>query len=168
MPKNTLSIIENFSKGDDRTALNTLKMILTNGNIKENKITASLGNIKTSINHKSMIYDKDGKEHNQVASAYLKSIRNSDADSALFWLARMLEGDEEPIYILLYLINHLNMPYTSLNLLCLKIQNFLSFLLYYIIDQHLLFLYLNLYLYLYLLYKDIYLNYKKDFFLQKK
>lgn len=99
MPKNTLNIIANFSKGDARVALNTLEMILSNSNIKKNKITISLENIKNSINHKAIIYDKNGEEHNQIISAYHKSIRNSDVDAALFWLARMLEGGEDPIYI---------------------------------------------------------------------
>lgn len=99
MPENTLDVIANFSKGDARTALNTLEMILTNGNIKENKIVISLENIQTSITRKSMIYDKNGEEHNQIISAFHKSIRNSDVDAALFWLARMLEGGEDPIYI---------------------------------------------------------------------
>lgn len=93
------SKIADFSKGDARTALNTLEIILTNSDVKDNEIIVTLDGIKDCITRKSMIYDNGGEEHNQVISAFHESLRNSDVDAALFWLARMLDAGEDPIWI---------------------------------------------------------------------
>lgn len=99
MPENMISIIADFSKGDARCALNTLETIISNSDINGNVITVTYDGIKDCITRKSMIYDKGGEEHNQVISAYHESLRNSDVDASLFWLARMLDSGEDPIWI---------------------------------------------------------------------
>jgi putative ATPase len=99
MPEGMVSMIADFSKGDGRTALNTLETILMNGEISDGTITVTMEGIKDCISRKSMMYDKGGEEHNQVISAFHESIRNSDVDAALFWLARMLDAGEDPVWI---------------------------------------------------------------------
>ncbi len=99
MPENMISIIADFSKGDARCALNTLETIISNSDINENVITVTYDSVKDCITRKSMIYDKGGEEHNQVISAFHESLRNSDVDASLFWLARMLDSGEDPIWI---------------------------------------------------------------------
>lgn len=99
MPEGMISMIADFSKGDARTALNTLETILTNSDVEGEKIVVTMDSIKDCITRKSMMYDKGGEEHNQVISAYHESLRNSDVDAALFWLARMLDSGEDPVWI---------------------------------------------------------------------
>ena len=98
-PENFVSMIADFAKGDGRTALNTLETILMNSEEEDDTITVSMDSIKECITRKSMMYDKGGEEHNQVISAFHESLRNSDVDAALFWLARMLEAGEDPTWI---------------------------------------------------------------------
>ena len=100
MPDDMLEIIADFSKGDARTALNTLEIIVTNGEEDKNGvITITRKSLEDSISRKSLIYDKNGEEHNQVISALHESMRNSDVNASLFWLARMLEAGEDPIWL---------------------------------------------------------------------
>ena len=94
-----LKIIANLAAGDARNALTTLEVIVTNEK-KENgiiKITKSV--IEESLNKKTLLYDKNGEEHYNIISALHKSMRNSDPDAAVYWLARMLEAGENPLYI---------------------------------------------------------------------
>lgn len=94
-----LKIIANLATGDARNALTTLEVIVTNAK-KENgiiKITKSV--IEESLNKKTLLYDKNGEEHYNIISALHKSMRNSDPDAAIYWLARMLEAGENPLYI---------------------------------------------------------------------
>lgn len=94
-----LKIIANLAAGDARNALTTLEVIVTNAK-KENgiiKITKSV--IEESLNKKTLLYDKNGEEHYNIISALHKSMRNSDPDAAVYWLARMLEAGENPLYI---------------------------------------------------------------------
>ena len=99
MPEGMLAMIADFAKGDGRTALNTLEIILTNSEEKDGVITVTEDSIRDCITRKSMVYDKGGEEHNQVISSFHESLRNSDPDAALFWLARMLDGGEDPVWI---------------------------------------------------------------------
>lgn len=99
MPENTLHIIAEYSKGDARTALNTLETVIKSSEVSNYKIKITEKSLKESISRKFLIYDKNGEEHNQVISALHESMRNSDANAALFWLARMLEAGEEPLWI---------------------------------------------------------------------
>ena len=94
-----LKIIANLAAGDARNALTTLEVIVTNAK-KENgiiKITKTI--IEESLNKKTLLYDKNGEEHYNIISALHKSMRNSDPDAAVYWLARMLEAGENPLYI---------------------------------------------------------------------
>lgn len=94
-----LEFIAEFASGDARFALTTLDMIITNGKTKEGIIEVTKEDIEELLNKKSLLYDKNGEEHYNIISALHKSMRNSDPDAAVYWLARMLEAGEDPIYI---------------------------------------------------------------------
>lgn len=97
-PEN-LRAIAAFANGDARTALNTLEMAVLNGEISSKGITVTTEGLSQCISRKSLLYDKTGEEHYNLISALHKSMRNSDPDAALYWMMRMLEGGENPLYI---------------------------------------------------------------------
>ena len=89
-----------FADGDARTSLNTLEMLVENSKVSPN------GTVKTDqdllsqiLGGKTLKYDKNGEDHYNTISALHKSMRNSDVDAAIYWLTRMLEGGEDPLYI---------------------------------------------------------------------
>ena len=84
-----------LSNGDARTVLNALELAAFA--VKEGEITSS--HIRESLQKTNLLYDKAGEEHYNIISALHKSIRGSDANASLYWLARMLEGGEDPLYI---------------------------------------------------------------------
>ncbi|MBQ9886067.1 MAG: replication-associated recombination protein A [Lachnospiraceae bacterium] len=89
-----------FSNGDARTALSTLEMVVLNGEINfDGSITVTENVLEQCISKKSLLYDKNGEEHYNLISALHKSMRNSDPDAAVYWLARMLEAGEDPLYV---------------------------------------------------------------------
>lgn len=91
--------IANFANGDARTALGTLEMVVNNSP-RENGVTQVTREIlEQCTSRKSLLYDKDGEEHYNLISALHKSMRNSDPDAAVYWLARMLEAGEDPLYV---------------------------------------------------------------------
>ena len=95
-----LKIIANYANGDARNALTTLDIIITNAEEDTNgTIQVSKDIIENCISKKALLYDKNGEEHYNIISALHKSMRNSDPDAAVYWLARMLEAGEDPIYI---------------------------------------------------------------------
>ena len=95
-----IEIIAKFANGDARNALTTLEMVILNGDINKNgDITVTKDTLEQCISKKSLLYDKNGEEHYNIISALHKSMRNSDPDAAVYWLARMLEAGEDPIYI---------------------------------------------------------------------
>lgn len=94
-----LQSIAAFSNGDARTALNTLEMAVLNGEISAKGITITDEVLSQCISRKSLLYDKTGEEHYNLISALHKSMRNSDPDAAIYWMCRMLEGGENPLYI---------------------------------------------------------------------
>ena len=95
-----LQAIAVFANGDARTALNTLEMAVLNGEITpEGSIVVTDEGLSQCINRKSLMYDKAGEEHYNLISALHKSMRNSDPDAAVYWMLRMLEGGENPLYI---------------------------------------------------------------------
>ena len=94
-----LRAVAAFANGDARTALNTLEMAVLNGDISGDGITVTSENLSQCISRKSLLYDKNGEEHYNLISALHKSMRNSDPDAAVYWMMRMLEGGEEPLYI---------------------------------------------------------------------
>ena len=94
-----LRMIASFANGDARMALSTLEMAVLNGD-EENGVThVTRETVEQCTSRKSLLYDKNGEEHYNLISALHKSMRNSDADAAVYWLARMLEAGEDPIYI---------------------------------------------------------------------
>lgn len=97
-----LEAIASFANGDARTALSTLEMAVLNGEIDEidhNKVIVTAETLAQCTSRKSLLYDKKGEEHYNLISALHKSMRNSDPDAAVYWLARMLEAGEDPLYV---------------------------------------------------------------------
>ena len=95
-----LEAIAAFADGDARTALNILEMAVLNGEIlSEGAIRVTDEELEQCISRKSLLYDKAGEEHYNLISALHKSMRNSDPDAALYWMYRMLDGGENPLYI---------------------------------------------------------------------
>lgn len=92
-------VIAAFANGDARTALNTLEMAVLNGEISAEGITVTDEGLEQCISRRSLLYDKTGEEHYNLISALHKSMRNSDPDAAVYWMMRMLEGGENPLYI---------------------------------------------------------------------
>jgi len=91
--KNIIDTISEMSNGDARIALNVLEYASS----ISNKITLDI--IKDAFQKSNLFYDKNGEEHYNIISALHKSMRGSDANAALYWLARMLEAGEEPLYV---------------------------------------------------------------------
>ena len=88
-----------FANGDARSALSTLEMVVLNGDAGPEGITVTPETLEQCISKKSLLYDKKGEEHYNLISALHKSMRNSDPDAAVYWLARMLEAGEDPLYV---------------------------------------------------------------------
>ncbi|GEN95497.1 replication-associated recombination protein A [Pediococcus ethanolidurans] len=97
--KSTLKLIAEFANGDARVALNTLEMAVLNADHSNNHVTITEASLSQFINTKSLRYDKHGEEHYNIISALHKSMRNSDVNAAIYWLSRMLDGGEDPLYI---------------------------------------------------------------------
>ncbi len=91
--KNTLKKIAEMSNGDPRTGLNVLEYAAS----LSNNITLEV--VKETFQKSYLLYDKDGDEHYNIISALHKSMRGGDADASLYWLARMLEAGEDPLYV---------------------------------------------------------------------
>jgi len=103
--ESALKSIMQIADGDARAGLNVLEMC-TNSinkeqiiNNKDEKLLITNEIVKTVLKRSHMVYDKGGEEHYNVISALHKSMRGSDADAALYWLARMLEAGEDPIFV---------------------------------------------------------------------
>ena len=94
-----LHMIGVYANGDARTALSTLEMVILNGDFDGEKTTVTKETVEQCISKKSLLYDKSGEEHYNLISALHKSMRNSDPDAAIYWLARMLEAGEDPLYV---------------------------------------------------------------------
>src|SRR6202795_3798178 len=105
----SLRKIAAYSSGDARSAYNVLEVAasLSTDNSVETRLTASPSDateiteatIHEALQKRVLLYDKSGEEHYNIISALHKSVRNSDPDAALYWLARMLEAGEDPLYI---------------------------------------------------------------------
>jgi len=89
-----------MSKGDARIALNALEMAaLTTPPDKQGKRKIALETIEDAVQHPALRYDKGGDQHYDLISALHKSMRGSDPDASIYWLARMLELGEDPLYV---------------------------------------------------------------------
>src|SRR5436190_6265219 len=89
-----LDFIAATSAGDARQALNSLQLVVETA---QGSVNAE--EVQKILQRRSLMYDKGGDEHYNIISALHKSIRNGDADAAVYWLVRMLEGGEDPLYI---------------------------------------------------------------------
>jgi putative ATPase len=93
-----------ISSGDARSALNSLEVAATLALAESapeagTRRTVTLQHVENALQKKALLYDKDGDEHFNLISAFHKSLRGSDPDAALYWLARMLEAGEDPLYV---------------------------------------------------------------------
>jgi putative ATPase len=89
-----LTFIVEASGGDARRALTALEAAAAHGGTRVDKAIA-----EEAMQHKALLYDKGGEEHYNVVSAFIKSMRGSDVDAALYWMTRMLEAGEDPVFI---------------------------------------------------------------------
>jgi putative ATPase len=98
--EDALAFVAEASDGDARTALNVLELAVTTAVPGEDgRRRVDLAAMQQAFARKALLYDKAGEEHFNVISALHKSIRNSDADAGLYWLARMIEAGEDPLYV---------------------------------------------------------------------
>lgn len=103
-----VTFLAEASQGDGRKALNTLEVAAqlkeqghgTGAKGHESQRHITLEVMQEALQQKALLYDKGGEEHYNVISAFIKSVRGSDPDGALYWLARMLEAGEDPLFIL--------------------------------------------------------------------
>lgn len=86
-----------YSGGDARKLLNILQLVVESESTNEVVITDKL--VQDRLQQNPLAYDKDGEMHYDIISAFIKSIRGSDPDAALYWMARMIEGGEDPQFI---------------------------------------------------------------------
>ena len=95
-----LAFLAQASDGDARTALNVLELAVTTSPPGEDgRRRLDTAAVQQAFARKALLYDRAGEEHFNIISALHKSIRNSDADASLYWLARMLEAGEDPLYV---------------------------------------------------------------------
>jgi len=94
-----LAAIARYANGDARIALNLLEFAAASAPIVAGRGLVDTGFLQSSVARRALIYDKAGEEHYNLISALHKSMRNSDPDAAVYWLARMLEAGEDPMYI---------------------------------------------------------------------
>lgn len=103
-----LAAIAVFANGDARTALNVLELAAQgseeNAQSAERQRTITLSLVEEVMQHRALLYDKGGDQHFDTISALHKSLRGSDPDAGLYWLARMLEAGEDPLYVVRRLI----------------------------------------------------------------
>ena len=90
-----LAAIAKDARGDARRALTTLEMVLEHAHGK--KLDLEL--VKDAHTHAPLLYDKAGEEHYNVVSAFIKSMRGSDADASIYWMMRMLEAGDDPLFV---------------------------------------------------------------------
>ena len=95
-----LAFLARTADGDARTALNVLELAVSTAVPDDDgRRRVDAAAMRQAFARKALLYDKSGEEHFNLISALHKSIRNSDADAGLYWLARMLEGGEDPLYV---------------------------------------------------------------------
>src|SRR5262245_9322664 len=96
-----------YTGGDARIALNTLELAAASAAPDhQNRRVIGDHDLREALQKASALYDKAGEQHYNLISAFIKSIRNSDADATLYWLARMIEAGEDPMYIARRIVHH--------------------------------------------------------------
>jgi putative ATPase len=102
-----LQQLAQYTGGDARGALHTLELAVNSTTLDEagqRVITDEA--LREALQRAAALYDKQGEQHYNLISAFIKSIRNSDANATLYWLARMIEGGEDPMYIARRIVHH--------------------------------------------------------------
>lgn len=94
-----LKMIAVFANGDARNAISILETAVTSSLNSTGRITIDKNTIEQCTSKKTLLYDKNGEEHYNIISALHKSMRNSDCNASVYWLARMLEAGEDPLYV---------------------------------------------------------------------
>lgn len=92
-------LLYRYSGGDARKLLNILEIIVNSGPDKNNTIIINNNTVKDKIQENMALYDKNGEKHYDIISAFIKSIRGSDPNAAVYWMARMIAGGEDPLFI---------------------------------------------------------------------
>jgi putative ATPase len=93
----SLDFVAATSAGDARQALTSLQLVVETASAEDSPV--DVDKVKEILQRRSLMYDKTGEQHYNIISALHKSLRNGDADAAVYWLVRMLEGGEDPMYI---------------------------------------------------------------------
>ena len=96
---NSVRAIAQYANGDARVALNLLELSVAAAPLVDNARRIVIDRVQEAIQRRTLLYDKSGEEHYNLISALHKSMRNSDPDAAVYWLARMVEAGEDPMYI---------------------------------------------------------------------
>jgi putative ATPase len=105
LDKDAFDFLLVMSNGDARVALNALELAAsTTAPLADGKRHIKIAAIEDAIQHRALLYDRAGEEHYNIISALHKSLRGSDPDAALYWLGRMLEAGEDPLYVVRRLI----------------------------------------------------------------
>ena len=99
LEKDAFELLLNGANGDARTSLNALEIAVNLTRPESGKRKVTRQKIEQALGSKQLLYDKSGEEHYNVISAFIKSMRGSDPDAAVYWLARMLEAGEDPEFI---------------------------------------------------------------------
>lgn len=106
-PDEILTAISIYASGDARVALNTLELAVSVAEPDESgRRSLNKDTLREAMQRAAIRYDKAGEEHFNLISAFIKSLRNSDADASVYWLARMLEAGEDPLYVARRLVHH--------------------------------------------------------------
>lgn len=92
-------LLYRHSGGDARKLLNILEIIVNSGPGKDNTIIINNNTVKAKIQENMALYDKNGEQHYDIISAFIKSIRGSDPNAAVYWMTRMIAGGEDPLFI---------------------------------------------------------------------
>ncbi len=99
MDDDSLGAVALYANGDARSALNLLELSLAAAPLVDGRRHVDIGRVEQTIQKRALLYDKNGEEHYNIISALHKSMRNSDPDASVYWLARMVEAGEDPLYI---------------------------------------------------------------------
>jgi putative ATPase len=95
----SVNAIALYANGDARSALNLLELTISAAPLVDGGRRVDISRVGQTIQRRALLYDKSGEEHYNLISALHKSMRNSDPDAAVYWLARMVEAGEDPMYI---------------------------------------------------------------------
>jgi putative ATPase len=88
-----------YANGDARSALNLLELSVSAAPLVDGQRQVDADRVRQAVQRRALLYDKSGEEHYNIISALHKSMRNSDPDASVYWLARMLEAGEDPLYV---------------------------------------------------------------------